>query len=92
MATYKVVLTVKDSYGNIKEIDGGEIKVNLSDLTTEDVAHIETALPLEQYIKKDEAVAELDSSFATDTELSQATQNTLKYADFEMQPAEGGTS
>ena len=92
MATYKVWLTVKDSYGNIKEIDGGNLNINMSELTAEDLINIETALPLEQYIKKDEAVTELDPKFATDAELATATQNTLKYADFELQPAEGGTS
>lgn len=29
MATYKVWLTIKDSYGNTKEIDGGNIDINL---------------------------------------------------------------
>lgn len=29
MATYKVWLTVKDSYGNIKEVEGGTINVDL---------------------------------------------------------------
>lgn len=28
-ATYKVWLTVKDSYGNTKELDGGNIDINL---------------------------------------------------------------
>lgn len=29
MAEYKVILTVKDRYGNVKDIDGGNIDVNL---------------------------------------------------------------
>jgi hypothetical protein len=29
MATYKVWLTVKDKYGNTKELDGGNIDINL---------------------------------------------------------------
>jgi hypothetical protein len=92
MATYKVWLTIKDSYGNIKEVDGGSISLDLAELGDEDLTKIEAALPLEQYIKKDEAVSELDPNFATDAELMQATQNTLKYADFELQPAEGSVN
>ena len=42
MATYKVWLTVKDSYGNTKEIEGGTINVDLFDkLTQEDLAKID---------------------------------------------------
>lgn len=37
MATYRVWLTVKDRYGNIKELDGGTIDVGLDNLTTEEV-------------------------------------------------------
>lgn len=29
MAVYKVWLTVKDSYGNTKELDGGNVDINL---------------------------------------------------------------
>ena len=56
MATYKVWLTVKDRYGNIKKIDGGEIDVGLSGLTQKDFEDIEEALPLEDFVTK----AELD--------------------------------
>jgi hypothetical protein len=31
MAKYKVWLTVKDSYGNTKELDGGNIDINLDE-------------------------------------------------------------
>ena len=31
MAKYKVWLTVKDSYGNLRELDGGNIDVNLDE-------------------------------------------------------------
>ena len=31
MAKYKVWLTVKDVYGNTKELDGGNIEINLED-------------------------------------------------------------
>ena len=37
MAKYKVWLTVKDSYGKTKELDGGNIAI---DLTTDDVGTI----------------------------------------------------
>ena len=37
MAKYKVWLTVKDSYGNTKELDGGNIDINLDE---EDVENI----------------------------------------------------
>jgi hypothetical protein len=37
MAKYKVWLTVKDSYGNTKELDGGNIDINLDE---EDVDNI----------------------------------------------------
>ena len=37
MAKYKVWLTVKDNYGNIKELDGGNIDINLDE---EDVENI----------------------------------------------------
>lgn len=37
MATYKVWLTVKDSYGNDKEIDGGVIDVNLEEADVENI-------------------------------------------------------
>ena len=37
MAKYKVLLTVRDSYGNIKELDGGNIDI---DLDKEDVETI----------------------------------------------------
>lgn len=37
MAKYKVWLTVKDSYGNTKELDGGNIDINLGQ---EDVENI----------------------------------------------------
>lgn len=37
MAKYKVWLTVKDSYGNTKELDGGNVDISLDE---EDVANI----------------------------------------------------
>lgn len=83
MATYKVWLTVKDSYGNTKEIDGGNINVDLATLTPDEVDQIEKALPLEDFLKKSEIDTELDH-FATDVEVENAVQNTgsIKYSGF----------
>lgn len=83
MATYKVWLTVKDSYGNTKEIDGGNINVDLATLTPDEVSQIEEALPLEDYLKKAELPEELDE-YATDTEVEDAVRQTVKYGDFRL--------
>ena len=37
MAKYKVWLTVKDSYGNTKELDGGNININLDEEDVETI-------------------------------------------------------
>jgi hypothetical protein len=37
MAKYKVWLTVKDSYGNTKELDGGNIDINLNEEDVETI-------------------------------------------------------
>ena len=37
MAKYKVWLTVKDSYGNTKELDGGDIDINLDEKDVENI-------------------------------------------------------
>ena len=83
MATYKVWLTVKDSYGNTIEVDGGTINVDLASLTPDEVAQIETALPLEDYVRRDNLDAEL-VDYATDKEVVHVVENNeaLKYADF----------
>ena len=81
MATYKVWLTVKDSYGNTKEVDGGTINVDLATLTPDEVNQIEDALPLEDYLKKSEIDTELDH-YATDKEVEQKTKDSIKYAGF----------
>jgi hypothetical protein len=86
MATYKVWLTVKDRYGNTKEIDGGDINVGLDELTQDEVDYIEEALPLEDYLKKSEISEELDY-FATDQEVS--GKDSIKYTDFELLEEEG---
>ena len=84
MATYKVWLTVKDSYGNTKEIDGGTINVDLATLTPDEVNQIEEALPLENFITKTELNSELDA-YATDVEVNKAVENvdSIRYSDFD---------
>lgn len=37
MAKYKVWLTVKDSYGNFRELDGGNIDFNLDEETVDNI-------------------------------------------------------
>jgi len=71
MATYKVWLTVKDSYGNTKEVDGGTINVNLAEMSTADV---------------DKVVKQLDPYFTTETEVTNVVGNndTLKYSSFDL--------
>lgn len=95
MATYKVWLTVKDSYGNTKEIDGGTINVDLATLTPDEIDQIEEALPLEDYIKRENLDVELDA-YATDKEVTQAVENTdsIRYSDFELydDPKTGGSN
>lgn len=83
MAKYKVWLTVKDTYGNTKEISGGTIDVDLDTFTESEISQIKDALPLENYVKKAELPIELDE-YATDKEVEYAVQNadTLRYADF----------
>ena len=92
MATYKVWLTVKDSYGNTKEVDGGTINVDLATLTPDEITQIEEALPLEDYLKKSEIDTELDH-YATDLEVEQAVDRNeaIKYSDFELVPEDGGS-
>lgn len=73
---YKVWLTVKDSYGNLKELDGGTIGV---DLNADVLNQIEEALPLENYLKKTEV-----DYLATDVEVQEEVNNvrSIKYSDF----------
>lgn len=85
MATYKVWLTVKDSFGNTKEVDGGTINVDLDKFSDHEIAQIEEALPLEDYIKRDNLDAELEA-YATDAELTTAIdkKDSIKYNDFDL--------
>lgn len=87
MATYKVWLTVKDSYGNTKEVEGGTINVDLATLTPDELNQIEEALPLEDYIKRENLDAELEH-YATDVEVEHAVEHSdaIKYSDFELKP------
>lgn len=84
---YKVALTVKDRYGNIKEIDGGIINIDLTDNTLE---KIEESLPFRDYLKKSEINKEL-GHFATDAEVESAikeaakTAEAVKYAGFKFE-------
>jgi hypothetical protein len=46
MATYKVMLTVKDRYGQIKELNGGNIEIGTEGLTDGDINKIKDQLPV----------------------------------------------
>lgn len=72
MATYRLWLTIKDSSGNTKEIDGGTVNIDLTKLTDAEASTVAVALDLESY--------------ATDKELSDAVSNTntIKYSDFKL--------
>lgn len=83
MAKYKVWLTVKDGYGNTKELDGGDISVDFSGLSSEDISQIGEALPLNEYLKKSET-----DYLATDVEVEQAVENnnSIKYSTLNLRP------
>lgn len=87
MAVYKVILTVKDGYGNVKEINAGNIGVNF-ELGAEELKTIEESLPLGNYLKKTDIDEQLNH-YATDAEVTQATQNTVKYGAFELKEEVG---
>ena len=95
MATYKVWLTVKDAYGNTKEVDGGNIDIDLTldNFTSNDIEQLGEALPFEKYLKKTDIDTEL-SDFATDQEVTQIVQNNnaIKYTDFTIQTNEQADS
>ena len=84
MATYKVWIKVKNSAGVEKEVDGGFIDVGVSDLTPETLAQLEQKLSLKDYLKISDISTELATfaDFATDVEVAEATQNTVRYGDF----------
>lgn len=87
MAAYKVWLTVKDSFGNTKEVAGPTINIDLDKLSDAQLAQIEEALPLEDYIKRENLAAELEE-YATDLEVEQAidANEILKYSTFDFKP------
>lgn len=72
MATYRVWLTVKDRYGNTKELDGGIIKAELNPLTDEDIAIID-----EHFTTEAEVTSAVDKS-----------SETIKYSGFEFEDGE----
>lgn len=88
MAKYKVWFTVKDDYGNTKEIEGGAIEIDagIFGFTEEEIDHLEEALPLEEYVTKMDLDEELDG-YATNSAVAEAIQNTdsIRYTDFELQ-------
>ena len=77
MATYKVWLTVKDSYGNLRELDGGNISLDFSELTQEDISKM---------------AKKLDPYFTTDKEVEHVVEhsNLIKYSDLDLKPEEWG--
>lgn len=77
MATFKVWLTVKDNYGNTKELDGGNITLDLEALSDKDISRIGEAFLLEEYLKKSET-----DYLATDKEVEMAIKPTVKYGEF----------
>jgi hypothetical protein len=87
MAKYKVWLKVKNSAGTEKEVDVGDINVDvdMENLTPEMLKKIEEALMLDDYLKKDE----IPDTLATDLELASAVQNTVKYGGFKYKTTEG---
>lgn len=88
MAVFKVYLTVKDSYGKEKEVDAGNINVELSELNDAEASNMKTALQLDDYLKKAEIDTELNA-YATDAEVEQAVSNTVKYGGFKMKEEVG---
>lgn len=49
MATYRLWLTVKDSTGKTKEIDGGTVNIDLTKLTDTEATTIASRLDLDSY-------------------------------------------
>lgn len=77
MAKYKIWLTVKDHFGNTKEVDGGNINVDFEALSDKDINQIGEAFLLEEYLKKSET-----DYLATDVEVESAVKQTVKYGEF----------
>lgn len=77
MATYKVWLIVKDSYGKTKELDGGVIEVDLKQVTDDVIDKIEDTA---DYVTKTELEETLDEKI-TDVKpavyVPEVTQNNM---------------
>ena len=65
MATYRVVLTVKDSSGQVKEINGGTLDVDLQTLTADELDQLKLALEAANFVTQNKLEEELDD-YATD--------------------------
>lgn len=87
MPKYKLILTVQDSFGMTKEIEAGIVDAAEYELTEAELKHIEEALPLEDYIKKEEIPEEFDE-YATDKEVYDAVKQTVKYGGFKFKGAD----
>ena len=68
MAIYKVWLTVKDRYGSIKEIEGGNITVGLDTLTDDEKTLFDNS-----FATDDEVIAAI-----------QADSDKMRYSSFEL--------
>ena len=79
MATYKVWLTVKDCYGNTKEVEGGSIDVDLN-LTEEDADRL-GQMALDNYVKKADAGVTDAAELATDEEVKEVVSDAVKNAE-----------
>ena len=87
MAKYKVWLTIKDPYGNTKEVDSGNIDIDVAfDALNQNVLdYIEESLPLDDYLKKEDYLKAEDINFlATDAEVKEEVSNikSIKYSSF----------
>ena len=71
MPKYKLILEVKDSAGELKEIDAGIVNIDLTELSESDLKML---------------ASKLDPIYATEQELSDAVSNanTIKYSDFKL--------
>ena len=75
MATYRLMLKIKDINGNEKVISGGEVTIDLTKLTEKELDHLAVALdPI--YTKEDE-VSEVVTEAISNT-------TTIKYSNFDL--------
>lgn len=78
MATYKIILTVKDNYGKEKEIEGGVINIDLANLNNTEVSNIIEALNLDSYATDVELETAIKEIPTTDV-----STDSLKYSSFD---------